>query len=641
MSNHMSSSNNQESNSSKVKLLVCGAVTGKFSTFASKLTSLHGSKAGPFDVCFCVGPFFSSGSNTNDESSLKEDAMALLSGIINLPLPVYFMDIGRLPEGIDLESSNTNSNSKNVMFSPPPTDKDEIILEESSPLDTILNQTSNNSVTVLAKNLYRLVGADIVSLEPGGLVVAYTSSTRVRYGTEETKYIEQKAKHVSYIGCDLFLSSEWAQGIADLDQKIFTSTDKERLKQSLLDSAALSSDVKTILSELGSYDITEIASIVRPRYHFSSSSPALGHQYIASNPFLNLPSITRNDFHVCRFISLGNVISKEEEKINKNNKHRKYIHAVGIVPLVQMSRAALVEQPTGTVNCPYGSTDLADAANGLGEAYARQLVRMESVSTSDATIAGTTEQQFRWSGRGVSNSGIAPNNYNNNKKRKAGADARITSEELAEQDESARKVDNKCLFIHGIDRDASGGAVLNMCSLLEAFKDYGCLRIRIPKRVGGGAASYAFAEFQTNEQAKLCLDKTNREILIAGIPLTLKWSSVGTIVSSSASSAYNHNGVPPPPPHKKRRLTEQESLESDSLFCKLPATVNSTDYETCLETVRAIAEMCLENAINIDLPEGSERVSAKDEPALAVVVRCVTSLTDIFVCFHRISLVLY
>jgi len=69
--------------------------------------------------------------------------------------------------------------------------------------------------------------------------------------------------------------------------------------------------------------------------------------------------------------------------------------------------------------------------------------------------------------------------------------------------------------------------------------------------------------------------------------------------------------------------------------------VNSTDYETCLETVRAIAEMCLENAINIDLPEGSERVSAKDEPALAVVVRCVTSLTDIFVCFHRISLVLY
>ena len=318
---------------------------------------------------------------------------------------------------------------------------------------------------------------------------------------------------------------------------------------------------------------------------------------------------------------MGNVISKEDEKISKNNKHRKYIHAVGIVPLVQMSRAVLVEQPSGTVNCPYGSSaDLADATNRLGEAYARQLVRMESVSTSDATIAGTTEQQFRWSGRGVSNSGIVPNNYNSNKKRKAGADAHITAEELAEQDESARKIDNKCLFIHGIDRDTSGGAVLNMCSLLEAFKDYGCLRIRIPKRVGGGAASYAFAEFQTNAQAKLCLDKTNREISIAGIPLTLKWSSVGTIVTSSASSSYNH-GVPPPPPPKKRRLTEQESLESDSLFCKLPATVNSADYETCLETVRAIAEMCLENAINIDVPEGSERVFAKDEPALAVAVR--------------------
>jgi len=224
---------------------------GQFTTLAKKLSSLQSSKAGPFDVCFCVGPFFD-----NSVDALKEEATALLSNDdnddadkatkkkrINLPLPVYFMDVGRVPEGIDLtQFGNVDANNiSNILSSPTPGDQDEIYLDSPSTpskrssdgfANEKITQSSSNCVK-LANNLYRMIGTDIVSLQllgarsrPGeGLVVAYTSSKHVRYGSAETRPLEDKAKHVSYIGCDLFLSSEWAQGIATFDEKTLTSAD--------------------------------------------------------------------------------------------------------------------------------------------------------------------------------------------------------------------------------------------------------------------------------------------------------------------------------------------------------------------------------------------------------------------------------
>ncbi len=227
----------------RVKVLVCGAVMGRFATFSRKLETLHNSKAGPFDICFCVGPFF----DDNDciaSPYLRDEAIALLSSCkgksekrtLALPIPVYFTNIGRLPVGVDVveshEVDNTICDRKVDFFSPPPVDKDEILLEEYPEQSTPRTSTGSNhrsignGVTKIANNLYRLNGTDIISLLPGGLVVAYTSSTHVRFGTDETKSLEQKAKHVNYIGCDLFLSSEWAQGMASLHHKVLTSTDK-------------------------------------------------------------------------------------------------------------------------------------------------------------------------------------------------------------------------------------------------------------------------------------------------------------------------------------------------------------------------------------------------------------------------------
>lgn len=59
---------------SKVKILLVGSVGENFPVLTKKLESLQSSKAGPFDVCFCVGPI-----------TVPEDFKAL-------PLPVYLQE---------------------------------------------------------------------------------------------------------------------------------------------------------------------------------------------------------------------------------------------------------------------------------------------------------------------------------------------------------------------------------------------------------------------------------------------------------------------------------------------------------------------------------------------------------------------
>jgi hypothetical protein len=224
----------------RVKVLVSGAVMGRFSTFSRKLETLHNSKAGPFDICFCVGPFFDDNDSLGSPD-LRDEAIALMSSgkgksgerTLELPIPVFFTNIGRLPVGVDLmerDEADSTIYDSTVYSSPSPVDKDEILIEEH-PEPSTLRTSSNdrsfgNGVKKIASNLYHLHGTDIISLKPSGLVIAYTSSTHLFFGTDETKSLEQKAKHVNYFGCDLFLTCEWAQGMASLSHKVLTSTDK-------------------------------------------------------------------------------------------------------------------------------------------------------------------------------------------------------------------------------------------------------------------------------------------------------------------------------------------------------------------------------------------------------------------------------
>jgi len=57
----------------KAKVLITGPVNGDFDSLKSKLSSLQKSKAGPFDICFSVGPFFHAENDDDDLESCQKN----------------------------------------------------------------------------------------------------------------------------------------------------------------------------------------------------------------------------------------------------------------------------------------------------------------------------------------------------------------------------------------------------------------------------------------------------------------------------------------------------------------------------------------------------------------------------------------
>ena len=62
---------------SKVKILLVGSVGDNVPVLRKKLKTLNGSKAGPFDVCFCVGPLNLGAIGSSSEA---------------FPMPVYLQE---------------------------------------------------------------------------------------------------------------------------------------------------------------------------------------------------------------------------------------------------------------------------------------------------------------------------------------------------------------------------------------------------------------------------------------------------------------------------------------------------------------------------------------------------------------------
>ena len=50
--------------SKNIKVLASGDVEGNFGAFLKRVSTVH-SKAGPFDLCLCVGSFFGTGNKYN------------------------------------------------------------------------------------------------------------------------------------------------------------------------------------------------------------------------------------------------------------------------------------------------------------------------------------------------------------------------------------------------------------------------------------------------------------------------------------------------------------------------------------------------------------------------------------------------
>ena len=393
--------------SPKIKILLMGTIGENVDDFVKKLSSLHQSKAGPFDACFCVGRVSPSILSQKD-----------------IPLPVYLQDASGL--------------------------------------------TEKEGLVDLAPNLYALGGAaQVVSLviNTTELVVA-SCPPRVRWDAESAKNLRETVSHVSYVGCDLLLTSEWPQGVEHI--------------------LGL---VRGGCADEGSYDVAQVALRARPRYHVA---PALG-SFLQSPPFKHLAATTSTftPNHVGRFLCLAQVVSPADAK--KVGKAGKFVHALGLTPLQYMTAVDL-QIPQEVQPCPYtdasyqaDGTSHSNVNLGLSEAQARRIL-------SEGASAGG-DSHARW----VS------------KKR-----LRVPDEEV--------DTSNATLFLHGLHKDVRGILQTGSAALLEAFAPYKVERVRRPP----AASSYAFLEFSSHELAKECLEKLGGETVVAGIHLTLTWATTNS-----------------------------------------------------------------------------------------------------------------
>jgi len=446
--------------------------------------------------------------------------------------------------------------SKSIVDHPMPLP---LYLQDCSRL--IVSENSNDAVNMpkgiirLNNNLFSLQGtsnksvANVWTIPVGNsdIVVASVPS-HARIDSNETSDLREKISHESYVGCDLLLTSETPQGI----DKLLPPSDHRSQQE-------------------GSFDIADIALRSRPRYHIAPQNV-----FSQSHPFKHLPSSTSSfdPKHTGRFISLGPVVSAKVAK--EKGKIGKFIHAVGITPLHHMTEVELDEKLENLQQSPYTDDSygvqnicqkekLTNAGNnvGISEAQARRLI--SETSQND---------DYRWKG-----------------KRKNMGDTQEPNDTT-----------NSTLFLHGLQKDASGQLQNDRSLLLQAFQPYGVIRVRRPPK----AHSYAFLDFNSHEEARRCIKETQGRILVVNTNLALSWAN-------SNSSNNNSDMNTSQKVIKKRRLMEADAINSSTLYFRLSNEVS--DVSVVSEDLRKLTEQTLELAI------GDPSISSENEPALQVRLR--------------------
>jgi len=540
--------------SRKLKLLCCGSVEGKFHALHKKLTSLNSGKAGPFDLCLCSGPFFGSDQIEATSALLQRNND---DGGMEFPFPVYFVEEGELPKDVTLP----------------------------------YEETEYDNIVRIAPNVYRITTchvskeegvcqltdddmADITALPEGDLVVAHVPrNARLEEGSgPSTRYhpLQVKAKHASYVGCDVLMTCEWGQGIV----KLFKSSDQAKC-----------SELHSNMNELGSYDVAEFSVLCKPRYHIASTSKEMQFLHFAALPYRNIPAAfcdTMSKTHLTRFISLGCVTE------TKPQKEKKYLHAVNILNITALDKETLAQGFNDALPCPYtddsyGSTNdgviFTNKAQtrGLSEASARSIIQEDKSSYSN--------NDFRWN-----------LNKKSNRKRP-----------LVDNPDSS----SVTLHISGLFRAGSSSSIKGV-DVLDALMNF------CPQKVRLGNKDYGFIDFSSHEDARKCIENSKdisgkfAQVKVNGVILDLNWST----------DAQNKQ--------KRKRFTESEAMDSSSLYFRVihrqeESRVTSEEFNELLEHVRVLSEKALEDEVQ---PEEGDRVTAEQEPALAVKSRHVSSKSD-------------
>ena len=383
--------------SPRAKVLLVGPVNGRLRLLSDKLRTLQTSKAGPFDVCLCSGPFFHrttvAAPATDEDTQQKErdelkeevtrDGKDLASGLLVFDVPVLFVDVGDgLPGGLKAPSSTALDALKY--------DEDEINLDDDDETkwDDGAGEIFDSAKSTprgllrLGHNLYQLVGddargvADIVSV-PLPLVDPQSKTTSAdRHAMSlaigfvgpkirlPCKSFEEKSKHASFLGCDVLISGEWGRGMSSSKCGALAAEDRSALMAADGFRGGGNGKGGGSLEMMGSYDVAELVTMSRPRYHVapgptipfrSGDAFRLRQQHISSLPYRYpaTPSTVEGGCNVGRFLAMGSVVTSSEEK--SLGKAFKFVRAVGIVPFscIDANDRESTPELNLVVDCPY------------------------------------------------------------------------------------------------------------------------------------------------------------------------------------------------------------------------------------------------------------------------------------------------
>ena len=383
--------------SPRAKVLLVGPVNGRLRLLSDKLRTLQMSKAGPFDVCLCSGPFFhrttvaapatDEDTQQNERDELKEevtrDGKDLASGLLVFDVPLLFVDVGDgLPGGLKAPSSTALDALKYDEDEINLDDDDETKWEDGAGEIFDSPKSTPQGLIRLAHNLYQLVGddargvADIVSV-PLPLVDPQSKTTSAdRHATNlaigfvgpnirlPCKSFEEKSKHASFIGCDVLISGEWGRGMSSSKCGALTAEDRSALMAADGFRGGGNGKGGWSLEMMGSYDVAELVTMSRPRYHVapgptipfrSGDAFRLRQQHISSLPYRYpaTPSTLEGGCNVGRFLAMGSVVTSSEEK--SLGKAFKFVRAVGIVPFscISANDRESTRDLNLVVDCPY------------------------------------------------------------------------------------------------------------------------------------------------------------------------------------------------------------------------------------------------------------------------------------------------
>ena len=297
------------------KILIAGDVRGNIASLYKRVVSVNASPAGPFHALFCVGPFFTSDAENDDDAAAEttDELQPYLDGTSVAPIPTYFLDA--FPGGRGVCGRDEKLSGKialNITFLRTP-EVCEIAGLRVAVLPGHYNPINWNDESALASAAAREEGEftkkDVTSLKQSHLT---TGSGAV----------------------DLLLTADWPRGVC-----AFARDKTDGGGVSLEKNNGDTGEHKTTTPSLtaaasGSPACAELARELQPRYHVSSRSGV----FYQREPYRNQKG------HVTRFIGLGAV---------GNSNKTKWLHALALTPAREMAPSALHKSPADTTSSPY------------------------------------------------------------------------------------------------------------------------------------------------------------------------------------------------------------------------------------------------------------------------------------------------